>query len=190
MIDRLLLLGATGDLSGRFLLPALAELDAETAIPNSFQVVGTGPKRWSDDDFRRHAALRLGEHATDVSVDARERLLARLRYCRVELGAHDVAGAVRALLDGSHPERGRDSLPPIAVYLALPPRLFVPAVTELGEVGLPHGSRIVVEKPFGENLEGARELNRLLRNVVGDAGEGAVFRVDHVLGMATVHNLF
>ena len=107
---------------------------------------------------------------------ARERLLGSLRYHRVELGAKDVAGAVRALLDGSSPEPVRDALRPVAAYLALPPRLFVPAVTALGEVGLPHGSRIVVEKPFGESLEGARELTRLLRNVARDAGESAVFR--------------
>jgi glucose-6-phosphate 1-dehydrogenase len=92
MINRLLLLGATGDLSGRFLLPALAELHAETAIPSSLHVVGTGPERWSDDEFRRHAAVRLEEHAKDVSAAARERLLGSLSYCRVELGAQDVAG--------------------------------------------------------------------------------------------------
>jgi glucose-6-phosphate 1-dehydrogenase len=189
MIDRLLLLGATGDLAGRFLLPALAELHAETAIPDSFRVVGTGPERWRDEDFRRHVAVRLAEHAKDIPAAARERLLGRLRYCRVELGAQDVAGAVRALLDRSSPASAPDSLRPVATYLALPPRLFGPAVTELGEAGLPHGSRIVIEKPFGESLEGARNLNRLLRRVAGDAGERAVFRVDHVLGMATVHNL-
>jgi glucose-6-phosphate 1-dehydrogenase len=77
----------------------------------------------------------------------------------------------------------------VAAYLALPPHLFIPAVTALGEAGLPPGSRIVVEKPFGENLEGAVALNRLLARAAGTAGEGAIFRVDHVLGMATVHNL-
>ena len=189
MIDRFLLFGATGDLSGRFLLPALAELHAETALPGSFQVVGTGRERWSDDDLRRHAAAQLGEHAKDVPAAARERLLGSLRYCRVDVGEKEAAVEVRALLHDSSGEPARHALRPVAAYLALPPRLFVPAVTALGEAGLPRGSRIIVEKPFGESLEGARELNRLLRNVVGDAGESAVFRVDHVLGMATVHNL-
>jgi glucose-6-phosphate 1-dehydrogenase len=189
MIDRLLILGATGDLSGRFLLPALAELHAEMALARSFEVVGTGPERWSDDHFRHYVAARLQEHASDVPVVARERLLGSLHYWRVELGSNGVADALHALLDGSSPRPSVDSLRPVAVYLALPPHLFARAVTELGQAGLPHGSRIIVEKPFGENLQSARELNRLLRVVTGDAGESAVFRVDHVLGMATVHNL-
>ena len=62
-------------------------------------------------------------------------------------------------------------------------------MTALGEVGLPTGSRIAIEKPFGEDLESAVALNALLARVAGGAGEQAVFRIDHVLGMATVQNL-
>jgi glucose-6-phosphate 1-dehydrogenase len=62
-------------------------------------------------------------------------------------------------------------------------------VTALGAAGLPAGSRIVLEKPFGEDLESAVELNALARQVAGDGVERTVFRVDHVLGMATVQNL-
>lgn len=185
MLDRLLLFGATGDLAGRFLLPALAELQAERAIPDTFRVVGAARERLSDAEFRHHAAERLAEFAKDVPETARESLLARSFYCPVDLGINDVAGAVRALLgglsDGADPR-------PIAAYLALPPRMFVPAVTALGQAGLPAGSRIVLEKPFGESLEDARALNRLLAAVTSSR-ESAVFRVDHTLGMATVHNL-
>jgi Glucose-6-phosphate dehydrogenase, NAD binding domain/SMP-30/Gluconolactonase/LRE-like region/Glucose-6-phosphate dehydrogenase, C-terminal domain len=78
---------------------------------------------------------------------------------------------------------------PIAAYLALPSALFPTAVAALGKVGLPPGSRIVLEKPFGEDLDSAVALNALLRQVAGVAGEQAVFRVDHALGMATVQNL-
>src|SRR5688572_8322319 len=185
MLDRLLLFGATGDLAGRFLLPALAELQAERAIPDTFRVVGAARERLSDAQFRRHAAGRLGEFAKDVPETARESLLARSFYCPVDLGANDVAASLRALLGGS--SDGADARP-IAAYLALPPRMFVPAVTALGEAGLPAGSRIVVEKPFGESMEDARALNRLLAAVTSSR-ESAVFRVDHTLGMATVHNL-
>lgn len=187
MIDRLLLFGATGDLAGRFLLPALAELNAERALPDTFQVIGASREQLSDDAFRRRTAERLAECAKDVPEAARNDLVGRLRYCRVDLGADDVTGAMRALLGGSRD--GADARRPIAAYLALPPRMFVPAVTALGESGLPDGSRIVVEKPFGESLEGARALNRLLSDVTGRSPKSAVFRVDHVLGMATVHNL-
>jgi glucose-6-phosphate 1-dehydrogenase len=189
MIDRLLIFGGTGDLAGRFLLPAIAELFAEGALPHSFQIVGTGQSGSSDDDFRRRVAERLDEHAKDVPPAARQQLLGRLRYGRVGIGTENAANDVRALLDDSSWALAGDAARPIAAYLALPPGLFVPAVRALGEVGLPHGSRIVVEKPFGESLEDARDLNRLLRDVTGDAGENAVFRADHVLGMATVQNL-
>ncbi|MEU8951634.1 hypothetical protein [Streptomyces sp. NPDC048489] len=72
------------------------------------------------------------------------------------------------------------------MYLALPPTLFPRAVTALHEVGLPAGSNIVLEKPFGEDLESAQRLNRLLAEVVPEA---AVFRVDHFLAMMTVQNV-
>jgi len=73
--------------------------------------------------------------------------------------------------------------------LALPPGLFPNAVEALGQAALPPGSRIAIEKPFGEDLESARDLNRLLERAVGSAGEQAIFRVDHVLGMATTQRL-
>ena len=75
---------------------------------------------------------------------------------------------------------------PVALYFALPPAVFPGAVTALRGAGLPPGSRIVLEKPFGENLADAQELNRLLSEVVP---EQAVFRVDHFLAMTTVQNL-
>ena len=78
---------------------------------------------------------------------------------------------------------------PVAAYLALPPGVFPAAVNALGRAGLPAGSRIVLEKPFGEDLDSAVALNALLAEVGRDAGEQAVFRVDHVLGMATAQNL-
>ena len=187
MIDMLLLFGATGDLAGRFLLPALAELHSEGAIPDTFRVIGAGRERMSDVEFRRDTAMRLAEFARDVPETARESLLGCVRYCPVELEGDNAAATVGAMLRGS--TDGGDARRPVAAYLALPPRMFVPAAAALGEAGLPAGSRVVVEKPFGESLEQARALNRLLIAVTGDSRESAVYRVDHVLGMATVHNL-
>ena len=75
---------------------------------------------------------------------------------------------------------------PVAAYLALPPTVFPAAVSALHQAGPPAGSRIVLEKPFGEDLQSAVELNRLLAGVVP---EQAVFRVDHFLAMTTVQNV-
>jgi glucose-6-phosphate 1-dehydrogenase len=178
VIERLVLFGATGDLAGRYLLPALAALAAEGRLPADFEVVGVAQEDWDDETFRAAAAERLERHAAGRPAAAREAVVRSLRYRQVDLG--EPAGVGGVVGDGGAP---------IAVYLALPPGLFPKAVTALGSVGLPEGSRIVLEKPFGEDLESAQALNRLLADVAGVAGEQAVFRVDHFLGLATVQNL-
>ena len=179
MEKALLLFGATGDLAGRFLFPALAELDAAGHLADGFEVTGSARQALDDEQFRRHVADKLDEFAADVSSTARERLLARLHYRRLDITAEASADDVRELIDAR----------PVVVYLALPPAAFAPAVKTVAAAGLPAGSRIVFEKPFGENLQDAKELNRMLADVTGSMGEGAVFRVDHLLGMPTVHNL-
>ncbi len=177
---KLLVFGASGDLAGRYLLPALAALEAAGRLPDGLRVIGAAREEWDRDAFRRVAAERLDEHAGDVPAAARQALAASLDYRRVDLSRPDeVARAVGE--DG-----GTD---PVVAYLALPPGVFTDAVTALGDANLPPGSRIAVEKPFGEDLESAVALNALLARVAGDAGEEAIFRVDHVLGMATVRNL-
>ena len=179
MISNLVLFGASGDLTGRFLLPALATLRASGRLGEEFAVVGTARAPWGDEAFRRYAAERLAEHAADVPLEHREALTRSLRYRPADVtDANDVATVIR-LTHGA----------PVAAYLALPPGLFRPTVTAVGAAGLPPGSRIALEKPFGESLHDAVALNQVLAGVVGEAGERAVFRVDHALGMATVQNL-
>jgi glucose-6-phosphate 1-dehydrogenase len=178
MIQRLVLFGATGDLAGRFVLPALAALQAAGRLPGGFMVTGASRDNMDDVAFRRSAREKLEQHAAEVPATARETVVRSLRYRPVEVSdAESVASVME-------PGPG-----PVAAYLALPPGLFPAAVTALGRLGLPAGSRIVLEKPFGEDLQSAVALNRLLGETLGPAGEQAVFRVDHVLGMATVQNL-
>ena len=176
MIERLVLFGATGDLAGRFLLPALAALHAAGKLPEALCVLGAARQELDDAAFRNAAAKRLEAHAADTPPAARGAVLRMLRYRSVDVAD---ARSVTALF------YDRDA--PAAAYLALPPSLFPETVTALTEVGLPAGSRIVLEKPFGKDLESAVALNRLLARTRG--GEAGVFRVDHVLGMATVHNM-
>jgi glucose-6-phosphate 1-dehydrogenase len=107
--------------------------------------------RIEDEAFRRSARERLEQHAADMSATAREALLRSLRYRPVDVtDAESVASII---------ESGRGA---VAAYLALPPGLFPAAVTAVGRAGLPAGSRIVLEKPFGEDLESAVALNRRL----------------------------
>jgi glucose-6-phosphate 1-dehydrogenase len=121
----------------------------------------------------------LRQHAGDVPAGVRDALVGGLRYRVVDPAEPGtVAAAVHALADDR----------PVAVYLALPPALFPPVLTALGEAGLPRGSRIAVEKPFGADLAGAEALNELLGQVTGGE-EDAAFRVDHFLGMPAVQPL-
>jgi glucose-6-phosphate 1-dehydrogenase len=181
VIARLVVFGASGDLAGRFLLPGLAALHAKGRLPVGFSVVGAAGQDWDDDAFRRFASERLERHAADVPAAAREALVGSLRYRQVDVA--DAASVASLLRTGPLASGGA-----LVSYLALPQRLFAPAVTALAAAGLPEGSRVAIEKPFGEDQGSATKLNALLAEIYGSAREQLVFRIDHVLGMAPVQN--
>lgn len=168
MLHRLVLLGAGGDLAGRFLLPALATLHAEGRLPATFRVVGADIQDWDDEAFRAHVQERLEHHALNAPIISRGAILGSLRYERVDVADPEAVARAVALAGDE----------PVAAYLALPQRSFAPAVRALTAAGLPSGSRIAVEKPFAEDLHSAIELNALLADATDHA-----FRVDHVLAM-------
>ena len=174
MIERLVIFGGTGDLAGRYLLPGVAALFAAGYLDGRFEMVCADRSGRGDEQFREWMVAQLDRHAADAPAEARKAVTAATRYRRADIGnPDDVAAAIAG--EG-----------PVAVYLALPPAVFSTAVTTLHEVGLPQGSRIVLEKPFGEDLDSAEKLNRLLADLVP---EQSVFRVDHFLAMTTVQNL-
>lgn len=174
MIDRLVIFGATGDLTARYLLPGIAALRAAGRLPEEFRLIGAGRDDWGGDRFRKWADAQLGRHGGGLPEDSRRAVADAAEYAQADVSdAGDVAAAVAG--DG-----------PVAAYLALPPAVFPVAVASLREAGLPDGSRIVIEKPFGENLDDAIALNKLLTEAVP---EQAIFRVDHFLAMTTVQNV-
>ena len=174
MIERLVIFGATGDLTGRYLLPGLAALRAHGHLPDRFELVGASLEDWDDAQFRRGAADGLARPGAGGDAGAATALVRSSRYERLDLA--DPAGVAACLAGGA----------PVAVYLALPPAVFPTAVAALRRAGLPAESQVVLEKPFGEGLESARALNRLLAELVD---ERHVFRVDHFLAMTTVQNV-
>jgi len=167
------ILGASGDLTGRLLLPALAALMGHPSAPAGLEVVGVAQEDWDDRTFREHCAERLDRFAADTDKTARDTVLESLSYVRADVTDPD--GLVAAV-----------GTEPCAVYLALPNTVFAPTCRALAKVGLPDGSVLVVEKPFGTGLHDARALNVLVTQVVP---EERVFRVDHFLAMQTVVNL-
>ncbi|MEU1448646.1 glucose-6-phosphate dehydrogenase [Streptomyces mirabilis] len=174
MINRLVILGATGDLTARYLLPALAALRAAGHLGDHFRLTGASREDWDGEQYREWVTTQLNRHGGTCPADAKKALADAARYQRADVtDPVDVASAIVG--DG-----------PVAVYLALPPALFPVVVTALHHAGLPAGSRIVLEKPFGEDLASAQELNRLLADLVP---EQSLFRVDHFLAMTTVQNL-
>lgn len=173
--SHLVILGASGDLSGRYLFPALAELAEQQRLPEDLSVVGLARDQWDDDQFRDHAAARLREHAADVSPAAQAEVVKRLKFVSGDAADPDL---LRQAIDGV------DS--PVAIYLALPQAVFPTAIDAAAAAGLPASTRIVVEKPFGTGLESARALNRQLHQ---SFVESSVFRVDHFLHKQTVQNI-
>jgi glucose-6-phosphate 1-dehydrogenase len=174
MIRKLAILGATGDLTARYLLPALGALWAGGELSDDFQLVAVGRHNWADEAFRNWAVTQLDRHARGLPAAAKRNVAAASSYHQADVTDPCSMAAV---------VQGRE---PLAAYLALPPSVFPGAVSALHRAGTAPGSMVVLEKPFGEDLGGAIALNRLLSNFYP---EHAIFRVDHFLAMATVQNL-
>ena len=172
-IGSLLLLGASGDLSGRLLLPALGQLFDREESRRGVVVMGAGTEDWDADAWRERVRTSFADG--EVSDEALHSVLDTTRYERADVtNAEDLQSLI-------------DSCPPApALYFALPPSVTVAACKALQQVSLPEGTTLVLEKPFGTNQEGAASLNMLLAQLVP---EDQVHRVDHFLGRSTVLNL-
>jgi glucose-6-phosphate 1-dehydrogenase len=168
----LLILGASGDLSSRLLMPGLGELLA--ADPSlDLQLVGAGVEEYTDDEWRARVTEAFAKaDDTDGTV---ARAVEKTRYLTADV---TTAADMQRLLDAC------DNPP--AIYFALPPAITVRSCQALRELDLPEGVSLALEKPFGTDEESARSLNALLRGLVP---EDRVQRVDHFLGRSTVLNL-
>lgn len=172
MATTLVLLGASGDLTERLLLPGLGTLLA-TEPTRRVELVGAAQDDWSDERWRDlvRAALAQGGAAPEVV----EATVATTRYVRLDvLDRASWTTFVAGLPEGS------------VLYFALPPQVTVDSCRLLDRAALPPGVRLALEKPFGYDLASARDFNDLLAGLVP---EDRVFRVDHFLGNATVLNI-
>ena len=177
--------GVTGDLSRRKLLPALARNEADGHLNERFRVVAVGRPRKEDETFRETARESLADAGFDNAQI--QRSASRIHYQGLGEGTTEDYRALGRRLE----DLGREhEIPPNhSFYMSLPPRAFEPTVSGLGRAGLnggPGWTRLVVEKPFGKDLESARELNSRVREYFD---ESQVYRIDHYLGKDTVQNL-
>jgi glucose-6-phosphate 1-dehydrogenase len=186
----LVIIGASGDLTQRKLLPALFDLYLNRGLPEPFLIVGSARTRWSDEEFRSHtrSVLRGGEKNETEKAGAFASLLC---YCPIEYddpsSFERLAGRLREL-DKKHKTEGNRIF-----YLAIPPMLYEKTAQMLGKAGLAGEqsrsrgwSRIVVEKPFGRDLRTAMALDRTLHE---HFREHQIFRIDHYLAKETVQNV-
>lgn len=167
MIERIVIFGASGDLTRRLLMPAIAQLAERTLLPSGLTIVGSANADWSTEDFREQMRSALAEHASGVDADARAAVIRMLSYQSADVTEpKDVSRVV-----GDH----RQST---LVYLALPTGLLEPVLSALATVGLRASDAVAIEKPFGSDLASARRLNEILRTRMP---QPSIFRIDHFL---------
>ena len=167
MIERMVLLGASGDLTSRLLIPALAQLAEDDLLPPGFTILGSSNAEWSTDDFRQHIATGLEKHST-VTPATRDAVVEMLSFQAADVTRPE---DVSQLLGG-------DDRPDTLVYLALPPSLFPMVLSALAAGRLRSSDAVAIEKPFGTDLASAQHLNEMLRIQLP---EPTIFRVDHFL---------
>jgi len=175
--------GATGDLTRRKLLPAFYRMQHSAPDKDQCLVLGVARERMSDEEFRLRAREALSE-AFPNETEFLDWCSDCLAYQSIEDG-YDALAARISELEAAHDLSGNRMF-----YLALPPRVFPSAMDGIRDSGIAEGpgwTRVVIEKPFGRDLESARELNGLIHSVFD---ESQVYRIDHYLGKETVQNLF
>ncbi|MFM8790212.1 MAG: glucose-6-phosphate dehydrogenase, partial [Chthoniobacterales bacterium] len=183
--------GASGDLTKRKLIPALFNLGCLGLLPERFAVLGVAITPGDDQTFRGQMREDIRQFALrPVDPDQWKRFVSCCYYVSGDFNDPATFAAVGAKLDAIRAERSIPGTNTI-FNLAITPTLFGKAVAQLGEAGLlqeaPDGyRRVIIEKPFGRDLDSARQLNADLRKYLEEA---QIFRIDHYLGKETVQNI-
>jgi glucose-6-phosphate 1-dehydrogenase len=174
MIERVVLFGASGDLTSRLLMPAVAQLAEAELLPHPFTIVGSATSDWTTEEFREHIAAALKEHST-VAPATRDAVVKMLSFQPADVTQpRDVSRVIG------------DDHPDTLVYLALPSGLLTSVLPALATSKLGGSDAVAIEKPFGTDLASARHLNEILRIRLP---EPTIFRIDHFLSNELVHRV-
>ena len=174
MIQRMVIFGASGDLTSRLLMPALAQLAERDALPAGLHIVGAANTTWTTQEFREHIAAGLRAHS-EAPAAAQDRVVEMLSFLPADVTAP--ADVRRVVGEGQ---------PSTLVYLALPPVLLPSALEALAMVRLRAEDALAIEKPFGTDLASAKQLNETLRVQLPAP---TIFRVDHFLSSELVRRV-
>ena len=185
----MVIFGAAGDLTRRKLIPALYNLAKSELLSREFAVVGVARSPITTEDFRKQASEDIKEFGTEaVDPDLWEWFVRRIHYLAGNFGDKNLYPQLKDLLekvDRDHSTHGNH-----LYYMATAADYFGPVVEQLASVGLmeekQNWRRVIIEKPFGHDLESARALNQQLLRV---ATEQQIYRIDHYLGKETVQNI-
>ncbi|CAN5914406.1 glucose-6-phosphate dehydrogenase [soil metagenome] len=184
-----IILGATGDLAWRKLLPALYNLYLDKFLPKEFAVIGISYVNMSQLDFKKHVYDGVNKNSRSGKPEktAWENFIKCFTYQQGDFTAEEtyteIAKKINVLEEKWNVTANR------IFYMAVPPNAFENIAREIGNSGLAQNklqSRIVIEKPFGHNLESAKELNALLHTMYDEC---QIYRIDHYLGKETVQNI-
>jgi glucose-6-phosphate 1-dehydrogenase len=186
----IVIFGATGDLTRRKLIPALFRLYQQRLIPAEFTIIGVALHTHSDEEFRaimRDAVLEFGDKDL-FDEPAWNSFAAALYYLDGEFNSNEIYQSLKGRL--AEIEQTRATQGNRIFYLATAPNFFGTIAKKLGDAGLAQSdsgwTRIIIEKPFGHDLESARALNDELSSIFK---ENQIYRIDHYLGKETVQNL-
>ena len=177
MADGLVLYGATGDLAHRKLFAALQAMAKHGSLPTS--VIGVASSAWTTEQLVERARDGIETHGGGVDEEAFALLASRLTYIQADLQKADTFLAIARELTHRRVARA-------AHYLAIPPTLFEAVINGLRHANLHRTGRVIIEKPFGHDLESAVELNSVIHTAFA---ESEVFRIDHYLGKEAVQNI-
>jgi glucose-6-phosphate 1-dehydrogenase len=186
----LIIFGVTGDLSRKKLIPAVYDLANRGLLPPGFALIGFARRDWVHEDFKRIVHDSVRDHArTEFREETWEQLAKGIRFVSGEF--NDDAAFERLTVTIAELDKKMGTMGNHAFYLSIPPRSFPEVTEQLKRSGLADPApqqwrRVVIEKPFGSNLETARELNHAVESVFPS---DSVFRIDHYLGKETVQNI-
>ena len=181
--------GGTGDLNMRKLAPALYNLCSNGYMPENFAIIGTARREYTDDKFRDILKDGVSKFSRNGKVEdeAWADFSQHLHYTPVDVSAPDTFSSLKTKIEQFKQEFGPDTL--VIYYLAVAPNLFpiiAKCLSTYELTGDEETCRIVIEKPFGRDLDTAKDLNQLLTSIFS---EKQIYRIDHYLGKETVQNI-
>jgi glucose-6-phosphate 1-dehydrogenase len=186
----MVIFGATGDLTKRKLIPALCNLAQENLLSKQFAIIGFASNDYNTESFRKLLAEEVPKYSpAQIAPELWSWFNERIYYVKGDFSDSDAYKRLELQIeeaDKLHNTQGNKFF-----YLAVAPRFFSPIVKKLGECclsleGDTRWSRVIVEKPFGHDLESAKQLNADLKAVLA---EKQIYRIDHYLGKETVQNV-